>query len=470
MMLAAELRLAGTDVVVVERRRRNELESSRAGGLHSRTVEVLDQRGVADRFLAEGHPTQVHSFAGSPFDISDLPSRHPYSLALWQRDFERILAGWVDELGVSIERGCEVTGMEPDEAGVVVALGDGRTLRASYLVGCDGGRSLVRRAAGIRFEGWDASVSYLIAEAEMGEEPVTGLRPEGGGIGPLDGDAGGATYRIVLPEPDAGRSGERTLDDLRERLVAAYGTDFGVHDPRWISRFTDMTRQAAVYRSGRVLLAGDAAHVHSPVGGQGLNTGVQDAVNLGWKLAQVVDGTSPDTLLDTYHAERHPVGARMLQGTMAQVALTTFDDRHDAARSILRDLVAMDEPRRHLGAMLSGLDIRYELGDGHPLVGWRMPDVDLRAPDGPTRAHALLHEARPVLLDLRGSGHSPDPRADRVRIVVAEPDGTWELPVIGAVPRPEGVLIRPDGHVAWAGDLDDPRLPSALTAWFGAAA
>jgi 3-(3-hydroxy-phenyl)propionate hydroxylase len=469
MVLAAELTLAGVDVVVVERRASSDLDSSRAGGQQARTLEVLDQRGVVDRFLAEGHPAQIHRFAGVLLDIGDLPTRHPYGLALWQRDFERILGGWVEELGVPVLRRCEVVGFAQDDDGVDVALSDGRSLRARFLVGCDGGRSVVRKTAGIDFPGWDPTTCWLIAEVETAEEPEVGLRPEGGGIGPVarDGSTGGP-YRVVLVEPEVAHDGEPTLEDLREALVRAYGTDFGVHSPTWISRFTDVSRQAAAYRAGRVLLAGDAAHVHSPQGGQGLNLGVQDAVNLGWKLALVARGLAPDDLLDTYQAERHPVGARVLRSTMAQTASLTPGDRHDALRAELAEVLVLDEPRRHLAGILSGLGIRYDLGDGHPLVGWRVPDLDLRTAAGPTRVFALLHEARPVLLDLEGAGgFDAGPWADRVRLVEATPEGVWELPVGGEVPAPAAVLIRPDGHVAWAGDLTDPDLPRTLTTWFG---
>jgi 2-polyprenyl-6-methoxyphenol hydroxylase-like FAD-dependent oxidoreductase len=471
LMLGAELTLAGVDAVIVERRSNQDLESTRAGGLHSRTIEVLDQRGIAERFLAEGQVAQVQGFAYIPLDISDFPTRHNYGLALWQRDFERILAGWTDELEVPVRRGCDVVGFAEDDAGVDVALSDGSSLRAAYLVGCDGGRSVVRKAAGIDFVGVDASTSFMIAEVEMTEEPEVGVRPEGGGIGPVDREQGGGPYGVVLREQRADHTSEPTLQDLRQALVAAYGTDYGVHSPTWISRFTDMARQAASYRAGRVLLAGDAAHVHSPHGGQGLNTGVQDAVNLGWKLARVADGTSPESLLDTYHAERHPVGARVLQITMAQVALTTPDERHQALQAIVRELLGMDDPRKAIAAMLSGLDIHYDLGEGHPLLGRRMPDLDLQTDEGSTRVFTLLHDARPVLLNLGSpGGFDIAPWADRVALVDAEHDGAWELPVLGEVAPPPAVLIRPDGHVAWAGELTDAGLPRALTTWFGAAA
>jgi len=465
LMLAAELGLAGIHTVIVERRASQGLDNSRSGGLHSRTIEVLDQRGVAERFLSAGTVAQV------VMDISDFPTRHNYGLALWQRDFEPILADWVlGELAVPILRSTEVVGFTQDANGVDIALSGEVSLRARYLVGCDGGRSLIRKAAGIDFPGLAPSTSWMIAEAEM-NEPKLGLHPHGGGIGPVNPAEAGGPFRAVIREPRLIETSEPTLQDLSEALIAAYGTDFGVHSPTWISRFTDMTRQAASYREGRVLLAGDAAHVHPPQGGQGLNTGVQDAVNLGWKLAQVIRGTSPDSLLDTYHAERHPVGARVLRYTMAQVALSTPDDRHEALRDTMTELLSMDEPRRRVAGMLSGLDIHYDLGEGHPLLGRRMPDLDLKTADGPTRVFALLQDARPVLLNLGAAdGFDIAPWADRVRLVDARHDGVLELPVIGEAPAPAAVLIRPDGHVAWAGELTDAELPRALSSWFGAPA
>ncbi len=468
LMLGAELKLAGIDVVVVERRTNNDLDGSRAGGLHARTIEVLDQRGVADRFLTEGQPYPAVGFAYNQLDMRDFPTRHNYVLALWQRDTERILAGWVDELGVAMLRGREVVGFTQDDDGVDVGLSDGTTLHAAHLVGCDGGRSLVRKVAGIDFPGLDPSASWIIAEVEMREQPEIGTRPEGGGIGPANRAEGGGPYGVVVRERDVAHDRDPTLDDLSEALIAVYGTNFGAHGATRLSRFTDVSRQAASYRAGRVLLAGDAAHVHPPQGGQGLNVGMQDAVNLGWKLAQVVKGTSPDGLLDTYHAERHPVGARVLHNTSAQVALATPGHRHDALRETMAELLAMDEPRKRTAAMLSGLDIHYDLGEGHPLLGRRMPDLDLVTADGPTRVYELLHDARPLLLNLGEPGDvGITPGIDRVRSVDASYDGRWELPVIGDVDAPIAVLIRPDGHVAWTGALGDPELASALSRWFG---
>jgi 2-polyprenyl-6-methoxyphenol hydroxylase-like FAD-dependent oxidoreductase len=470
MMLAGELALARIDVVIVEPRTSQVVDGSRAGGLHSRTIEVLDQRGIAERFLSEGQAFPAVGFAGVPLDIRDFPTRHNYLLALWQSIFEPILADWVEELEVPILRGLEVVGFAQDDTGVDVELSDDTSLRAEYLVGCDGGRSLVRKAAGIDFVGSEPSTSWMIAEVEMDEEPEIGIRPEGGGIGPVNRAEGGGPFRVVLIERQLEHTGDPTLQELSEALVSAYGTDFGVHSPTWISRFTDMTRQAVSYRQGRVLLAGDAAHVHPPQGGQGLNTGVQDAVNLGWKLAQVVNETSTESLLDTYHAERHPVGARVLHNTMAQVALAGTDPRHQALRDTMVELLGMDEPRKRIAAMLSGLDVHYDLGEGHPLLGRRMPDLDLDTADGPTRVFTLLHDARPLLLNLgEPGGIEISSWANRVRLVDAKHYGTWELPVLGEIASPQAVLIRPDGHVAWAGDITDQELSQALATWFGAA-
>jgi 2-polyprenyl-6-methoxyphenol hydroxylase-like FAD-dependent oxidoreductase len=480
MMLAAELALAKVDVAVVERRPDHVLVGSRAGGFHSRTIEVLDQRGVADRFLAEGQVAQASMIGTTVLDMSDFPTRHPYSLGIWQNQIERIMAAWIAELPVRIYYGAEVKGFAQDDTGVDVETADGQSLRAQYLVGCDGGRSVVRKAAGIEFPGWEPSKSNLIAEAEMSEEPELGIRRDAigiHGIGRLeyeirDGEVvygDGGPVRVMVTEQQIGPSNEPSLRDLSEALITVYGTDFGIHDVTSISRFTDMTRQAAAYRAGRVLLAGDSAHVHYPAGGQGLSLGVQDAVNLGWKLAQVINGTSPVSLLDTYHDERHPVAARALKHTMAQTALQRQDERTKALAALVSALAKMDEPRKRLAGIVSGLDIRYDLGEGHPLLGRRMPDLDLVTADGPLRVFTLLHDAKPVLLNLR----EPDsfditPWADRVQLIDAEYDGLWELPVVGAVTAPAAILIRPDGYVAWVADGAHTGPSEALNTWFGA--
>jgi 3-(3-hydroxy-phenyl)propionate hydroxylase len=469
LMLAGELALADIDVAIVERRANQELAGSRAGGLHARTIEVLDQRGIAERFVSQGtrHPVvHVHPV---PLDFSGLPTRHNYTLALWQNHIERILAEWVGELKVPIYREHDVTGFTQDDNGVDVAISDGTMLRAQYLVGCDGGRSLVRKTAGIDFPGFDPTTSWLIAEARMSGEPALGFRHDTVGIHGIGKMEDGRGVRLVLTERQLETAGEPGLHDVSEALIDVYGTDFGIHSPMWVSRFTDMTRQAAAYRERRVLLAGDAAHVHPPMGGQGLNIGVQDAVNLGWKLAQVVKGSSRASLLDSYHAERHPVGARVLRNTMAQVALRRTEDRSKALNEFVSELVAMDEPRKRVVAETSGLDVRYDLGDGHPLLGRRMPDLDLVLADGEVRVFALLHQARPVLINFgeRGSitiaGWS-----DRVQSIDARHHGAWELPALGAVAAPTAVLVRPDGYVAWVGEQTQAGLTEALTRWFGA--
>jgi 3-(3-hydroxy-phenyl)propionate hydroxylase len=456
MMLAAELALARVDVAIIERRTTQDVPGRRAGGLHARTIEVLDQRGVAERFLSKGKVMQVAGFGFIPLDISDFPTRHNYGVALSQEAIERELAAWIEELGVPIHRGSEVTEFAQDERGVDVALSDGRSLRAQYLVGCDGGRSIIRKKASIDFPGWDASISYIIADCDMTEEPPWGLRRNERGVNAIAKQDQRAS--VVLNEPQIGH-GEPTIADLKTALISAYGKDFGVHNVTWISRFTDAARQAASYRERRVLLAGDAAHVHAPSGGQGLNIGVQDAVNLGWKLAQVVHGTSPESLLDSYQAERHPIAARVLKLTMAQTALGRGDDRTLALHERMSELLKMDEPRKRYGAMMSGLDIHYNLGEGHPLLGRRMPDLELMIDGMPRRVFALLHAARPVLLNF-GAAISVDS-------IHARYDGAWELPVIGAVNPPCAVLIRPDGYVAWVSEGNDHGLREALLQWVG---
>jgi 2-polyprenyl-6-methoxyphenol hydroxylase-like FAD-dependent oxidoreductase len=475
LMLAAELALAKVDVVVLERRPNQELAGSRAGGLHARTIEILDQRGVADRFLAEGETAQAAGFALNILDISDFPTRHPYALGLFQNKIERILAEWVTELGVPIRYGVEVAGFAQDEDDVSVRLSDGACLRSTFLVGCDGGRSRIRKEAGIEFPGWDATTSALIAEVEMTEEPRVGSINDEHGVRGMHVLEDGKTVRVIVTEQQLGPAGDVKLEELEKVLRFAYGTDFGVHDAIWVSRFTDSTRQAASYREGRVLLAGDSAHIHYPTGGQGIQNGIQDAVNLGWKLAQVLHGTSPESLLDTYEAERRPVTARTLKHTMAQTALMRPDEtgRVEALREAMAETLLMDEPRKHFAGLLSQLDIQYGLGEdeseGHPLLGRRMPDLDLATPDGPLRVYSLLQEAKPVLINL-DEPRSLDisPWADRVPSIDATYDGLWEVPVIGEVIPPSAVLVRPDGHVAWVGDGGEDGLPEALNRWFGA--
>jgi 3-(3-hydroxy-phenyl)propionate hydroxylase len=477
LMLAGELALAGVDVAIVERRANQELAGLRAGGLSSRTLEVFDQRGIVDRFLAKGQIAQVTGFAVKRLDISGFPTRHNYGLALRQKHIERILADWVSELGVPIYRSREVTGFAQDHSGVAIELSDGSSLSASYLVGCDGGRSMVRKMAGIEFKGWDATTSNILAEVDMTQEPPLGVHRTARGLHAFgredyeirDGEvifASEGPIHVMVTEKDVGATREPTLSDLRKALIDACGTDYGVHRLNWISRFTDVSRQAVAYRKGRVLLAGDAAHVHSPVGGQGLNTGVQDAVNLGWKLAQVVNGTSPESLLDTYHRERHPVAARVLRMTMAQVALLRTDDHTEALRDAVLEFLDVEEMHTRVAAEMSGLGVHYDLGEGHPLIGRRMPDLDVVTLDGPVRMFSLLHRVRPVLLNLGVPGSIDiSPWSDRMTLFDATYDGPWQLPVLGAVSAPTAVFIRPDGYVAWAGDKTHDGLETAINTW-----
>ncbi len=468
LMLAGELALAGVGVGIIEQRSTPDLVGSRARGFHSRTIEIFDQRGIAGRFLAEGRTAQGLSFGNTSLNVGGFPSRHPYTLGLGQSRVERILLGWVEELGVPIRRGLEVTGFAQDDAGVDVHLAEDAPFRSAYLVGADGGRSVIRKVAGIDFVGAEATRSHLIAEVEVTEETPTSIRLDDVGIHAMNVMEDGRTVGMVVTEQQLGLGTEPTLADLGGALRAVYGTDFGIHDPQWMSRFTDATRQAATYRSGRVLLAGDAAHIHPPTGGQGIGLGVQDAVNLGWKLAQVVRGVSPDGLLDSYQAERHPATARVLKNVMAQASLQRGDARTEAMRDTISDLLSFEGPRTQLAGLLSGLDVRYDLGEGHPLLGRRMPDLDLITAQGPRRVFELLHDARPVLLNL-GAADSIDitPWTERVQHIDADHTGAWELPVIGAITAPVAVLIRPDGHVVWVGDGTQAGLREALTTWFG---
>ncbi len=469
LMLAGELKLAGIDVAIIERRETQEVAGSRAGGLHSRTLELLDQRGIAERFVALGQKHFAVPFPGAMLDARDRPTRFNYSLGIFQAPIERTLAEWVIELGVPIIRGREVVRYAQDDAGVDVVLDDGASLRALYLVGCDGGRSLVRKQAGIEFSGWEPTLSYLIFEAEIIGEPAWGVHHIGRGVQAI-GKLDDGRARGVTTEPELRSGDEPTVEELRASLIAAYGTDYGVRNVTWLSRFTDAARLAVSYRAGRVLLAGDAAHVHSPTGGQGLQIGLGDAVNLGWKLAQVVHGVSPSSLLDTYYAERHPVALRVLKHTLAITALSRGDERTAMLRETMAQVMQMDEPRRWYGAMMSGLDVRYDLGEGHPLLGRRMPDLDLVVAGRAVRTYTLLHIARPVLLRLGEKKERAEvpavPGMDRVLMVDATYEGAWELPALGVVAAPTAVLIRPDGYVAWVGAGGDEGLAVAIKVWF----
>ncbi|RAX18232.1 hypothetical protein DC347_01805 [Pseudarthrobacter sp. AG30] len=468
LMLAAELRLAGVEALVLERRPSQELAGSRGGGIHARTIELLDQRGIAERFLAEGKTVQAATFGATQLDLAGLPTRHPYTLALFQNHIERLLLGWAEELGVQVRRGVEVTGVVADDDGADVQLAGGGPVRARFVVGTDGGRSVVRRSAGINFPGPDATRSSLIAEVKVAGEPVQQGTVDARGIHGLY-PMGDGMVRVVVTEAELGPATEPTLEDLRRALTDVFGTDFGVHSPAWLSRFTDATRQAESYRKGRVLLAGDAAHVHSPTGGQGIGLGLQDAVNLGWKLAQVVRGIAGDHLLDTYHAERHPAGARALKYTMAQSLFQKADPRQEALRDLLDEVLRREGAADPVTALVTGLDVAYGPGTGHPLVGRRMPDLDIATVGGSVRIYELLHQARPVLLELGGPGLDAGAWTGRVRQVSGTYDGAWELPVLGVVPAPTAVLVRPDGYVAWAGGHSVSGLPEAMAEWLGPA-
>ncbi|MER6144572.1 rifampin monooxygenase [Streptomyces sparsogenes] len=465
LMLACELRLHGVRVLVLEK----EAEPPtyvRSLGLHVRSIEVMDQRGLLERFLAHGkqHPLGGF-FAGitkpSP---SRLDTTHPYVLGIRQPVTERLLAERATELGAEIRRGCEVVGLSQDEQGVTVELGDGAPLRSRYLVGCDGGRSTVRRLLGVGFPGEPSRADTLVGEMGVGvpQETVAAVVAEVRkthlrfGVGPF----GDGVYRVVVPAEKVAedRSVPPTLEEFKRQLRAYAGTDFGVHSPRWLSRFGDGTRLAERYRTGRVLLAGDAAHIHPPMGGQGLNLGIQDAFNLGWKLAAEVGGWAPEGLLDTYHSERHPVAAEVLDNTRAQAVLMSAEPGALAVRRLLSELMDFEDVNRHLIEKIIAIGVRYDFGEGHQLLGRRMRDVALK--DG-GRLYELMHGGRGLLLDQTGR-LSVAGWADRIDHVVDHVvDVGEELDV-------PAVLLRPDGHVAWAGD-DLRDLLDHLPTWFGAA-
>ncbi|MGK5631698.1 FAD-dependent monooxygenase, partial [Streptomyces sp. URMC 123] len=461
LMLACELRLAGVDVVVLDRLAER-TGQSRAGGMHARTQEVLDQRGVLDRFLAVGTPRPMGHFSGLWLDFDRFDTRYPRPLTMPQHDIERLLEEWAGELGVRVRWSSEVTGLRQDDTGVAVEVtapaAAPTTLRARYLVGCDGGRSAVRKLAGIDFPGTPATMTAVLGDVRLTEPPAETYlleRRPGGDFSVFLFEPG--WYRVITCEYDRvpDRDEPATFSWLRSSLRKIAGTDFGMHSPRWVSRFGDAARQAERYRAGRVLLAGDAAHIHFPAGGQGLNTGVQDAVNLGWKLASVVRGHAPDTLLDSYHAERHPVAERVLNNTRAQLALARPGPAVDALRDVFRSLIGIEDVTRYLGGMITALDVRYPVGDDdHPLAGRRAPDAELKSADGAIRLFDLLHTARPLLLDLHGSAEltaAAEGWADRVELVRARSEADhWPVPSVGEVEVPAALLIRPDGYVAWA--------------------
>ncbi|MCA6091370.1 rifampin monooxygenase [Streptomyces sp. SCA3-4] len=461
LMLAGELRLHGVHVVVLERLS-EPTEESRGRGLHARSVEVMDQRGLLERFLAVGEKFQVGGFFGGilkPWP-DRLDTAHPYSLSVPQPVTERLLNERALELGTELRRGCEVVGLSQDEDGVTVELADGTELRSRYLVGCDGGRSLVRKQLGVGFPGEPATVETLLGDMAVTEEPATiaavveEVRKTQLRFGAIP--LGDGRYRLVVPAEGVAedRTLPPTLEEFKQQLRAFAGTDFGIHSPGWLSRFGDATRLAERYRTGRVLLAGDAAHIHPPTGGQGLNLGVQDAFNLGWKLAAAVGGWAPEGLLDSYHTERHPVAAAVLDNTRAQITLLGTDPGATALRELLSKLMDFEEVNRYVTEMITAVGVRYDFGDGHELLGRRMRDVKLKR----GRLYELMHGGRGLLLDQTGR-LSVESWADRVDHVV---DVSEELDV-------PAVLLRPDGHVAWAGE-DQQDLLDRLPRWFGAAA
>ncbi|MFE7508421.1 rifampin monooxygenase [Promicromonospora sp. NPDC057488] len=472
VLLACELRLQGVSVVVLEK----DAEPTRVVrglGLHARTLEILDQRGLLDRFLPLGKRYPLGSFAGITKPApTGLDTTHPYVLGVPQPVTERLLRERAAELGVEVRYGHEVAGLSQDDDGVRVELADGTHLAARYLVGCDGGRSTVRRALGIGFPGEPSRQETLLGEVRLTAPPgtieavVAEVRQTHKNFGAIP--LGDDLYRVGAPADGVAedRTVAPTLDELREQVRAVAGTDLGMHSPRWLSRFGDATRLAERYREGRVLLAGDAAHVHPPYGGQGLNLGVQDAFNLGWKLACEVHGWAPAGLLDSYAAERRPVAADVLDNTRAQTVLLSPEPGPQAVRRLLSELMDLDDVRRLLVEKVTATGIRYDVGGGtgddvvatrNDLLGRRMPDVAL--PDG--RLYERMHDGRGLLLDRTGR-LSVDGWADRIdRVVdVVPPDG-------GGATAPPSVLLRPDGHVVWAG-ADQADLLGPLGRWFGA--
>ncbi|HEX2417370.1 MAG TPA: rifampin monooxygenase [Micromonosporaceae bacterium] len=460
LMLASELRLHGVHALVLEKLAEPAV-AARALGLHVRSIEVMDQRGLLERFLALGKQYPVGGFfAGISKPAPDrLDTAHPYVLGIPQNITERLLNEHAIELGVEIRRDCELVGLIQDDHGVTAELADGTRLRSRYLVGCDGGRSTVRKALGIGFPGEPSRVEWLLGEVEVAVPPerlnavaanipITRLR-----YGPTPHEEGVYGFVVRVEEVAEDRTAQLTLEEFKQRLRAVAGTDFGVRSPRRLTRFGDATRQAERYRVGRALLAGDAAHIHPPLGGQGLNLGIQDAFNLGWKLAAEVNGWAPEGLLDSYHAERHPVAADVLDNTRAQTELLSPKPGSQSVRRLVSELMNFEDVNRYLIEKITAIAVRYDFGDGHELLGRRMRDVPLKR----GRLYELMHGGRGLLLDQVGR-LSVAGWADRIDHVV---DVSGELDV-------PAVLLRPDGHVAWVGE-DQRDLLSQLSTWFGAA-
>ncbi|MEV6767265.1 FAD-dependent monooxygenase [Nocardia sp. NPDC051030] len=485
LMLAAELRLGGIDVVVVEKRPAGTVGESRAPGINARSMEVFAQRGLAEEFRSRGKVLPGVLFSGIPMAPHKLDPDWPAALILPQHETERILAARAVELGVRFLWSTAVAGFEQDEEGVEVLL-EGpsgvASLRADYLVGCDGGHSVVRKISEIPFPG-DEPVSFWVVGDVHLDSP-----PDGRGVFGRNERIG--TYQISRAEadwfrlslmratPPADRNAPVTLDELREVMIDGLGTDYGLREARWMSRFSDGFRQVTRYRQGRVFLAGDASHTHSPIGGQGLNLGIQDAVNLGWKLAAVLNGTAPDALLDTYNEERHAIASTVLQLTKAQTGLIKPGAQMDALRTEVTAMLAVPETCLRLSGILSGLNLRYDLGDSHPLIGRRMPNLPLLTTTGPTDVYSQLHQAHPLLINLGSAGltGTPAPWSDRVDYVADQPktlqaNGNWHLPVFGDMPAVDAVLVRPDGYVAWVNPatepIDEAALNAVLTRWLG---
>ena len=481
LTLATELRRGGIEVLLLEQRSHRGQNGSRAAGMQPRTIEMLDQRGVVDRFLAAGPPAHLGNFAGIVLDYSTLPTRFPYTLNIMQTETEQVLEGIATELGVAVQWSTTVTGFRQDATGVdvIVDTPDGSaTLRSSYLVACDGGRSTIRKLAGVGFPGTDATMACLTGEVELDDPPERPLflqRRERGSITAIQFRPG--WHRVVTCEPNRAAAGPHdpvTLEELRASLLRVAGTDFGMHSPRWLSHFNDAARQAERYRIGRVLLAGDAGHIHLPAGGQGMNMGMQDAFNLGWKLAAVVRGEATDALLDTYHDERHAADADTLNLVRAQAALFGLSDPITELYNVFSHLIGLSEVNTYLSARLSGLDICYPGSGDHPLLGRRVPDVAINTSSGTTTIYQLLHRARPVLLSFSDDAVVAEATAWAGRVTPVSATtaaGPWTLPDATTIPAPTALLIRPDGYVAWISDgaPDLAGLRETLTTWCEAA-